>query len=46
MLGFVTPDLFGLMPIHGWNIVLHMAAAVVLAYAGVLEPEQPRAARA
>ena len=33
-LAFITPDLFGLMPIHGPNIWLHFIAAAVALYFG------------
>lgn len=32
VLGFFTPDLFGLMPIHGANIALHLLAGGLLFY--------------
>lgn len=39
VLGFVDPDAFGLMPIGGADIWLHLGTAVVLLAIGFLTPE-------
>jgi hypothetical protein len=37
--GFFSPDTFGLMPIGGADIFLHLASAAVLLYIGFMAPE-------
>jgi hypothetical protein len=39
VLGFADPDAFGLMPIGGPDIALHLATAAVLLWLGFLSPE-------
>jgi hypothetical protein len=39
VLGFVAPDTFGLMPIGGPDIALHLGTAAVLLAVGFLAPE-------
>jgi hypothetical protein len=38
VIGFVSPDTFGLMPIGGADILLHLATAAVLLYIGFMAP--------
>jgi hypothetical protein len=38
LLGFVSPDTFGLMPIGGADIALHLVSAAVLLYVGFAMP--------
>lgn len=45
VLGFVTPSLFGLVPIGGHDIWLHFLLAAVLLWAGLSARERPAAAR-
>ncbi len=42
LLGFVAPDTFGLMPIGGADIFLHLLTAAVLLYIGFAAPEEGR----
>jgi hypothetical protein len=39
VLGIVAPDTFGLMPIGGTDILLHLGTALVLLYIGFMTPE-------
>jgi hypothetical protein len=38
VIGFFSPDTFGLMPIGGADIFLHLASAAVLLYIGFMAP--------
>jgi hypothetical protein len=39
LLGFVAPDTFGIMPIGGADIALHLVSAAILLYLGFAPPE-------
>ena len=45
LLGFIAPDTFGLMPIGGADIGLHLASAAVLLIVGFVLPATDDAAR-
>ncbi|HWG85045.1 MAG TPA: DUF4383 domain-containing protein [Deinococcales bacterium] len=45
ILGFITPNFFGLMPIHGNDIWLHLLSGAVLLYAGMAGPADATATR-
>lgn len=40
LLGFVAPDTFGLMPLGGADIALHLGTAGVLLYIGFMAPAE------
>jgi hypothetical protein len=46
VLGFVSPNGFGLVPLGGHDIWLHLVLGVVLAGVGVAARDEPTAARA
>jgi hypothetical protein len=43
LMGFVAPDTFGLMPIGGADIVLHLATGAVLLAIGFMDLDRDRA---
>lgn len=46
LLGLVAPDTFGLMPIGGVDILLHLGTAAVLLYIGFMTGDESRGALA
>lgn len=46
LLGIVVPDTFGLMPIGGTDILLHLGSAAVLLYIGFMDRDAAGAERA